>query len=137
MQNKNLRRIHQNILKKSNLSPKIENNQNESENNNEAMPLNSLVREIAASREDNRYEKLFRELLDDIISLGEDPISYLSIEKPVILPSGNTIDEITYKNLVKHHEKDPFSKEYNPIKPIANCFARKLFDIQEKYKDSL
>ncbi|CAI2363954.1 unnamed protein product [Moneuplotes crassus] len=83
-----------------------------------------------ASRLD--YRQLLSSLLEKIESIYECPLSFEKIKEPAILPSGNTISSVFYKELAKKKFKDPFDKSRKLPRLIVNRFAVNLREILDE-----
>ena len=66
----------------------------------ELMQITKLCKEKA--------NKITLKVYNDLNELLECPISFVKIESPIILPSGNTVDKAIFRNL--KGRRDPFNQ---------------------------
>ena len=69
----------------------------------------------------SKVGKILDEVIKKINRLLECPISFTFLESPVIIPSGNTIDESAFNRLIK--KADPFNRKLKISDKIVNRFA--------------
>ena len=79
-------------------------------------------------------DKSNQNLLSDLEELLVCPISLERLRNPVMLPSGETIDESTLDRFAEDSKCDPYTRQFLFDCKIVNKLAVMLAEIVEKYK---
>ena len=88
--------------------------------------MTQLMQQLKGS--DSALREVLGSTLLKLKVLFECPITMDTIQSPVILPSGITIDEKALQNLLNTNQKDPFDRSQVCKEKITNRFA---LDVQE------
>lgn len=83
------------------------------------------------SRSDVQYFKHYSSLVFRLKELYECPISCSNLTSPIILPSGITIQDSFFDELVKHNTVDPYNKNLRIRQRIVNRFAERVKEVIE------
>ena len=92
--------------------------------------------EIRRIKKDVNYFEFYDSFYSDIKALFDWPLTMAEMTKPCILPSGITIQEDCWDELIKRKCKDPYNKDLKIKQKIVNRFAievREIIDKSEKF----
>ena len=81
------------------------------------------------SRSDIHYFKYYSSLVIRLKGLYECPLSLSQLTAPVILPSGTTIQDSFFDELIKNNNIDPYNKNLRIRQRIVNRFAKNVMEI--------
>ena len=95
--------------------------------------LNLKIDEIRSARSDVHYFEFYDKLVEGLKDLIECPLSLVDITSPIILPSGNTVQENKFNELVARNCLDPFDETLAVRHKIVNRF---MIKVKEEIKKS-
>ena len=87
----------------------------------------------------SEYEKLFSSTLEKFENMLKWPISLDTLEEPMILPSGNTVNKSVMETLIQNYKTDPYDREKRCTQLVSNRFASETAEIineAQKEKES-
>ena len=99
------------------------------------MPLFIDILKAVENSDEARSNSIIHLVLGKLQELLECPISMEKIRTPLILPSGNTVDEESFNKLV--NKNDPFNKNFKVKEKTINRFAKQVIEIIDSVSDQI
>ena len=96
------------------------------------MMLEDKIVEIRNTRKDVHYFEFYDTLAFSLKELFECPLSMAELTSPMILLSGNTIQEDYCDELIKRNSLDPFNKNLRVQHKIVNRFVLDVKEVLDK-----
>jgi chromosome segregation ATPase len=95
---------------------------------------NSYISSFLGMNSQSSSSSKFDDLMAQLKTLVQCPITLEPMINPVFSPSGNTLDESAMKKLIQTKEVDPFTRKGECCTLTPNYLAKQLIDILTKFK---
>ena len=124
------------IQKASNLNLNVIENELEDNSKWKLRSLNDVSRDLNSMNNCEVKDVYKSLLLDKIKKIIVCPLSGEQLRNPVVLPSGVTVEQKFYDNLVDENTRDPFNPSLNISESRVNRLALDLIFVVEKIENS-